>query len=77
MTLPAGLSGLGPLLGLDSGDKVHVLSRVHIFVAGAGGPLHRQLLRATPMFRGSAWYDHIAYRPQMTILLLLSVLVRC
>lgn len=56
-----GLSSLGGLLGLSPADRLRVLTNVHFVTCVPGGFRERQLERATPMYRGAAWYECIAF----------------
>eukprot|EP00170_Pyropia_yezoensis_P000316 contig_1945_g317 len=56
-----GLSSLGGLLGLSPADRQRVLTYVHFVTRVPGGFRERQLVRATPMYRGAAWYDCISF----------------
>ncbi|KAK1859252.1 hypothetical protein I4F81_001849 [Pyropia yezoensis] len=57
-----GLSAVGDLLGLSEADRVRVMTYMHFATRVPGGFQERQLVRATPQYRGGAWYDSIAFR---------------
>lgn len=58
-----GLADVGPLLGLSApGALVSVATHLSFTGELDGGKPIEQLVRASPNFRGAAWYDHVLYR---------------
>eukprot|EP00170_Pyropia_yezoensis_P002913 contig_12195_g2919 len=57
-----GLSAVGDFLGLSAADRVRVMTYMHFATRVHDGFQERQLVRATPQYRGAAWYDSIAFR---------------
>lgn len=56
-----GLAGVGTLLGVAPGGRLRMLNHVHFVARVLGGFRERQLVRASPMYRGAYWYDWLAY----------------
>lgn len=56
-----GLAGLGGLLGKRDAETVSVLSCTRITARLGGGIELPQLLRASPSFHNSEWYDAVAF----------------
>lgn len=50
------------MLGLVSADRVRVMTNVHFVTRVPSGLRERQLVRASPRYRGAPWYDWLAFR---------------
>lgn len=59
-----GLAGVSSVLGLAPADSVGVMSHVHFVTHVPGGLRERQLVRASPLYRGAPWYDWLAFRSE-------------
>lgn len=56
-----GLEGIGAALGLPEDARVRISSRPHFMAVFECGWTVKQLLYASPSFRGAPWYDSVLY----------------
>lgn len=61
-----GLSCIIALLGARDADRVAMPGQVFFTARLPHGPPVRQMLHASPLYYGDAWFDHVEYRPAIT-----------